>query len=135
LWNSRLLGLPESGVKYHKPQPPFIFRIWFHKQKYRSPCQSSNSWRTNPWDAHKHGVEKYTYQASTWLILASILPLTNIDSFVISGGVTSTVTGLAWASVLLFMKSYPENEWRLWFMVKYIFQLHVYVHPMDLFRC
>ena len=72
---------------------------------------------TNPWDAYKHGVGKYTYQASTWLILASILPLTNIDSFVTSGVDTSTVTGLAWASVLLFMKSYPENEWRLWFMV------------------
>jgi hypothetical protein len=44
-------------------------------------------------------------------MLASILPLTNIDSFVTFGGDTSTVTGLAWASVLLFMKSYPENEW------------------------
>ena len=75
-----------------------------------------NIW-TNLWDAYKHGVGKYTYQASTWLILASILPLTNIDSFVTSGVDTSIVTGLAWASVLLFMKSYPENEWRLWFMV------------------
>jgi len=43
-------------------------------------------------------------------MLARILPLTNIDSFVTSGGVTSTVTGLECTSVLLFMKSYPENE-------------------------
>ena len=46
-------------------------------------------------------------------MLANILPLTNIDSFVTFGGDTSTVTGLAWASVLLFMKSYPENEWNI----------------------
>jgi hypothetical protein len=32
-------------------------------------------------------------------MLVSILPPTNIDSFVTSGGDTSTVTGLAWASV------------------------------------